>query len=333
MLINLAFIKAANGLFYFALDYIAALKDVTSTILVRSPELAETLRARFPEAPVRVAGPLQAAKAVRAAARRGEMIFTPSSHPIPGVDRQLVVLHDSYPFDGAKGAAKAALFFLVMRTSRAVAGHINVCDARTFLLKGGLDVARLRATPNHLAPPESEPLQGPLILTERPVIGLFGTDSPKKNYGLLFAAVESHPACSQVAFRLYGQPNAYISGIMSAFPKLDIALTNSRDVELEAFIRSVDIVASAATREGFSRPLALALSLGVPCWIVDAPVYREFYGQAASFHADVSVLGAALMTLAPRASVDRPVFAMPEHLDRDFRACIAWLKNEDARRQ
>ncbi|WP_448665247.1 glycosyltransferase (plasmid) [Sphingomonas sp. CJ20] len=332
MLINLAFIKATNGLFYFALDYIAALEDTKPTILVRTAAIADALRGRFPNAATRVMGPLGAARAVLAASRRGEMVFTPSSHPIPGADRQLVVVHDSYPFDGARGVIKAALFFLALRTSRASAGYINLCDARAFLDRGKLRPARLRSTPNHMSPPQGQPFSGPLEIQERTVVGLFGTDSPKKNYDIFFAAVSKRAAFSRLAFRLYGQPNLYIAGIMSAFPDLDISVTDSREIGLEPFLRAIDVVACAATREGFSRPMALALALGIPCWIVDAPVFREFYGRDATFHADVDALGAALAALAPGAHIDRPAFAMPARLEREFSDCIAWLKTEDTHR-
>lgn len=329
MLINLAFIKAANGLFYFALDYVAALEVTTSAILVRTPTLAAAVRRRFPSAPVRVEGPWQAARAALAASRRGEMVFTPSSHPVPWCDRQLVVMHDSFPFEGAKGRFKAGLFFLAMRTSRAAAGYINVSDARTFLMRGGLSPERLVASPNRMAPPVAAPLRGSLAVSQRPVIGLFGTDSPKKNYDRLFAAVACRPSAVRTAFRLYGQPNDYAARIIAAFPLLDIAVSDSGAVELDAFVRSVDLVASAATREGFGRPMALALASGVPAWIVDAPVFREFYGGAATFHADPEALGTAIAALAPGMALPRPTFALPEAAERDFHQCVAWLTARD----
>lgn len=336
MLINLAFIKATNGLFYFALDYIQALEATTSAILVRTPALAAAVQRRFPAVSVRVAGPWQAARMVWAASRRGEMVFTPSSHPIPWCDRQMVVLHDSFPFDGAKGRVKATLFFLALRSSQAAAGYINISDARAFLQCGGLPLERLVSSPNWMAPPAQAPLHGPLIVSERPVIGLFGTDSPKKNYDLLFAAVAAHVSprapSSRAAFRLYGQSNVYASRIMAAFPQLDIAITDSSTVDLDAFVRSVDFVAAAATREGFGRPMALALASGVPAWIVDAPVFREFYGQAATFHADPAALGVAIALLSPGIALPRPAFALPEAATRDFNQCIAWLTARDTYR-
>lgn len=332
MLINLAFIKSSNGLFYFALDYIAALEDAVDLVLARTPALAAAVRQRFPAIPVRVTMPLQAARIAWSASRRGEMVFTPSPHPIPWCSRQMVVVHDTFPFEGAKGAGKATLFFSAMRTSRAVAGYINQSDARAFLVRGRLDLGRLISSPNRMQGSRAEPLQGGVELGEQLVVGLFGTDSAKKNYDQLFAAIADHAHVSRARFRLYGQANDYASRIIAGFPQFDIQLANSDAIDLETFVRSVDIVASAATREGFSRPMALALSLGIPCWIVDAPVFREFYGETATFHAGVRELGGAIARIAPKRVLPRPIFTLPERIERDFLECIAWLKMQDVHR-
>lgn len=329
MIINLAFIKAVNGLFYFALDYMAALEAETSTVLVRSPALAAAVRARFPDAPVRIMRPLHAARMVWAASLRGEMVFTPTPHPIPWVRRQMVVVHDTYPFEGSRGALKAKLFFLAMQSAHIAAGHINVSDGRTFLLQGGIDPARLMGSPNRMARPATPAMQGALLVSDRPTIGLFGTDSPKKNYEPFFREILRSAPKVPLSFRLYGQNNPYIAGIIAEFSALDIQVVTSDEMDLETFVRSVDILASAATREGFSRPMALALSLGVPCWAVEAPVFREFYGLAVTFHAGVAELADALCTLVPGMKIQRPVFTLPDWIERDFQHCIEWLKIQD----
>jgi glycosyltransferase involved in cell wall biosynthesis len=168
-------------------------------------------------------------------------------------------------------------------------------------------------------------------VSKRPVIGLFGTDSPKKNYHRLFTAVEEHASArtSYPAIRLYGQLNEYAARITAAFPQLDIAVTDSGIVDLDDFIQSVDLVVSAATREGFGRPMALALAAGVPTWIVDAPVFREFYGDAATFFSSPETLGTAIATLTPGTALTRPTFALPEAATRDFDQCVAWLTAQD----
>jgi hypothetical protein len=332
MLINLAFIKAANGLFYYALDYVAALEAATSVVLVRTPLLAAAVRQRFPSLPLRVVQPFGAARAVVAAARSGEVVFTPSSHPIPFGGRQLVVMHDSFPFDGLKGRIKAALFFLAMRTSQAIAGYINVSDARSFLERGGLPAERMISAPNRIALPPPAVPNGKLRLPDHPVIGLFGTDCPKKNYERLFASIVPQAGARRLRFRLYGQPNAYAARIIATYSHIDIEVTDSAITGLDLFLSSIDLVASAATREGFGRPTALALARGVPCWLVDAPVYREFFSEAATLHPDVEALGAALATLQPGRELVRPTFAMQDEVEHDFRRCIAWLLEEDSGR-
>lgn len=332
MLINLAFIKAVNGLFYFAMDYLAELEEEVSAVLVRSPVIATAVRQRFPSTTVVIVGPRQAALTVWATARRGEMVFTPSPHPIPWCSRQMVVVHDTFPFEGRVGAFKAALFFLSMRTSGAKAGYINESDARTFLLKGGLDTARMLPSPNRMAFSSAAAPKEKIVLSDQPVIGLFGTDSSKKNYEQLFAEVAARAPRTRLKFRIYGQWNNYIANIISRFPDLDIGLISSSDIGIEQFLRSLDLVASAAMREGFSRPTALALSLGIPCWIVDAPVFKEFYGEAAAFHRSIGSLGGALAALGQGVVLERPAFALPDMLEQNFQRCAAWLRGEDTRR-
>lgn len=331
MIINLAFIKATNGLFYYALDYIAALDDIISVILVRTSEQAEVLRGHAPASNVRIVTPWQAATATHAASRRGEMTFTPSSHPIPGCAHQMVVVHDTFPFEGRKGALKAAMFLFAMRSCGAHAGYINRCDARAFLIRGGMSEARIRSAPNHMTLPEQR-AAGSLTLSEQVSIGLFGTDSLKKNYSALFDALSVSPVAKRLRLILFGQPNAYVDELIDQFPMLAISVCDSRERDLNAFVESVDLLASAATREGFSRPIAAALAGGVPCWIVDAPVFREFYGEAATFYDDVEELAAALLALTPGSLIDRPHYRLPPALDEDFRACVAWLREQDLKR-
>lgn len=329
MLINLAFIKAVNGLFYYAMDYLADLGGSARLVLVRSPEMAAAVAEHFPHLPVQVVSGLGIARAVKAADQRREMVFTPSPHPIPWCDNQLVVVHDSFPFEGAKGKAKALLFAAAMRTSRAMAGFINVSDARAFLLGLGLDPARLVAAPNKLALPAVDGLGAPARWSERAIVGLFGTDSPKKNYDRLFAAFQGQDAHSRPAFRLYGQPNPYFDAIRGRFARLDIELVDSRAHGLQTFVAGLDLAASAATREGFSRPVALALALGVPTWLVEAPVYREFYNGSATFWDTPERLGRAIAELAPGTMLPRPSFAPPPTLRSAQESAVAWLISRD----
>lgn len=331
MLINLSFIKAVNGLFYFALDYIEELQDIVSTVLVRSPELATAVSAQFPSLSVRVANSRQAARAIWSAARRREMTFTPSSHPIPWAKRQLVVVHDTFPFEGLRGRAKAALFFCSTYTSGATVGYVNRSDSGAFLSTGGLTGDRVLFTPNRPSAPRVTSLAGSFRLPARPVIGLLGTDSPKKNYDALFQQITEMSSCPPLDFRLYGKLNEYASNLVERFPLLGLTIIDSQSQEIEEFLCSVDIVVSAATREGYSRPTAMALSRGVPCWVVDAPVFQEFYRNAATFFRSGKDLAQALLH-APQSTIMRPERPPSNELDVAFLRAVAWLRNRDGAR-
>ena len=326
MLINLSFVKASNGLFYFALDYIAELLDDITIVLVRTPEMKQEVQRRFTGLKVDIAGSFSAALRVRRAAAAGEMVFTPSSHPIPWCDRQLVILHDTYPFRGIRGRVKKHLFLQSLGTSSARVGYVNKADSRHFLELADLPDERLVSAPNRISVPSRMRNDPAVTPSSPPIVGLFGTDSPKKNYDSLFAAILKVSPSPRLRIMLYGQGNSYVAALIRDHEQLDISIINSSDVGLETFVNSVDLVASAATAEGFSRPVALGLASGSPAWLVESPVIREYYDVAAGFFPDPQALGEALSRLSEGTPLARPVFDLPDWIERDFRACVTLLK-------
>ena len=329
VIFNLGFIKAPNGLFHFSMDYLAALEGFVDRVLVRSPPLAAAVQARFPWASPEVVTGVQAFLVGRKAARRGTMVFTPSSHPVPWCDRQLIVLHDTFPFRGRRGTLKALLFRLSLHTSTCRIGFVNRSDARAYLIAAGIAGERLISTPNRMTLPSRRPQGGAIRLSQAPVIGLFGTDSPKKNYEALFCDIVRNEPTVLLDIRLYGQRNDYADALVRDFPTLGISITDSSQVAIEGFIESIELVASAATSEGFSRPTALALATGVPAWVVDSPVYREFYNGAAVFHENTMALAKALSRLEPDALLTRPHFCLSEQVEIDFQQALALLRYTD----
>lgn len=329
MLINLAFIKTSNGLFYYALSYIEELGDMISEIIVRSRELKLIIQDKFPDMKVRVVDSFSLIKILLAARRNRELVFTPSSHPFPFLDNQLVVVHDSFPFDGLVGSIKRKLFFLSLSTSSAYVGYVNRSDARVFILDGGISDDRTRSMPNSFRTNDIKISNSRREIVHPVIIGLVGTDSHKKNYGKLFSEFILRGSCQQVKFRILGHMNEYVRDVLKEFQEIDINFTDVRHVELDDFLNEVDIVVSVSTREGFNRPLARALSLGIPSWVVDAPIYREFYDGAVTVFNDVSTLCDALMALKPGEVIPRPSFSLPIEVSSDFNNSIAWLKCQE----
>lgn len=293
---NLFHIKSTNGLFYYGLDYLRESSELVRAVLVR-PELAAAAREQLPGKEVIACTLARYLAEIGMAVRHGDLIFTPSSHPLPGLSRQWIVMHDAYPFEtGRLSALKRWLLRLSLASSSCKTGYINRSDAKPFLASLGVAGDRLVFAPNKFPPPP-----GPGSARDRRdaqatiLVGLLGTDSPKKNYELLFAAVRQQGTDSQLKFRVYGHDTPYLREILATFPEIDIELVRSDLTSLTAFMSSVDLLASAAEKEGFGRPIATALLMGLPVYLLDRPVFREFFSRGAVFHPDVNRLAQALV--------------------------------------
>ena len=202
----------------------------------------------------------------------------------------MLVLHDTYPFKGGIGRVKERLFVVSALTSRCLLAYINTADGLAFYRQHGFDPNRLVFAPNrfpgvvaehHSKRPAGEP---------RLIIGLVGTDSPKKNYPALLSAIQRLGKSQDVVFEVYGHATDYFRTLLNGFPDLVIRLVESDRVSISDFLAGVDVLVSVATNEGFGRPIAGALQSGVPCYLIDNPVFREFFDGAAYFSLNVDTL-------------------------------------------
>lgn len=323
IVINLWFIKHSNGLFHYGLDYAEALGEAVDAIWVRDDALAVAVRRRLPQVCVRLLSPRTLGTGLIGVAMRRALLFTPSSHPVAFVRRQVVVVHDSFPFTGRVGRVKLALFRTALAVSGATAGYINHADAEAFLARCGVPAARRRFLPNRIG--IAAPRAGPRAAESRDiVIGLFGSDSPKKNYDALFAAAMAVPPARPFLWRIFGHANDYTDRLRRDHPALAIEVIESDRMTMEAFVADLDVAVSVAEGEGFARPVALSLMCGVPTLLLDTPVFREFYAGSAELFGTVP----ALVDAIP-ARIDDPApprFARAAGLREDFAAAVEWLR-------
>lgn len=298
---NFFHIKSTNGLFFYGLDYLRDHLDLIRMVLVR-PTLERPVQELLPGVEVVACTTGRYLKEAIKASWCGDLLYTPTSHPLPGIDRQWIVLHDAYPFKvGPRSALKLRLLRWSLSLSRCRVGYINRSDARPFVASLGVPAQRMVFAPNRFPVPARREVR-PASPDGVTVIGLLGSDSAKKNYERLFEAVRRAGQAQRLSFRIYGHDTAYFRDTRALFPELRIELARSDDESLDAFLNHVDVLASAAEQEGFGRPIASALLAGMSVHLLDRPVFREFFAGGAQFHADIN----ALVNALPRDAGNAP---------------------------
>ena len=316
MVFNFWHIKRTNGLYYYGLDYLNALSHsgVSVKLLIRDGFYVNP--ALIPESVTVVyCGFWSFLRHIFTTAWSGCYIYTPTPHPFPFINRQLVVLHDLYPFSGGKGRLKQLLFLLSARVSRCHLAYINHSDVYRFYIDAGLPTDKLLYAPNSYPQVSSSARSvSPVVAHKQRKlrVGLVGTDSAKKNYATLFAsALRIAGDCFQLPmFVIYGHQTDYIQSVQSEFPKIEQTLISSDDIDMVAFLSQIDVLVSVAEGEGFGRPIATALGLGVHCLLLDVPVFREFFVGGATFYPSIDELMRKLLSLSIDA-VQTPVHFVP----------------------
>ena len=287
-------IKSSNGLFFYGLDYVRENLDLVRKVLVR-PSLERRTKEVLPSIEVVACSANRFLREAMLASWRSDLLFTPTSHPLPGINHQWIILHDAYPFEvGPMATLKRRLLQLSLSLSRCKVGYINRSYAQPFVAKLGVPTERMVFAPNRFPEPARRvsPLASRVGTT---TVGLLGTDSAKKNYDQLFSAVRLANLSGRLAFRVLGHENAYFNNLRVQFPEFQIELVRSDDASIDNFMSSVDVLVSAAEQEGFGRPIASALLAGLPVELLDRPVFREFFNGGARFHADIGALVQSLI--------------------------------------
>lgn len=321
------FIKRSNGLFHYGLDYASSLGRGIREVWVRNAEMAMTANQRLPGVDVRIVRMRGLLSGLARASRNSDLVFTPSSHPIVLISRQVVVVHDSFPFMGPRGTIKLALFRIALILSGALVAYVNRADSYRFLCSIGLADERMHYLPNHIPSPHREQDAHPAYLRDNLVVGLFGSDSPKKNYHNLFVSFEAalQHRSLPVIWRIYGHVNAYTDELQARFSNLVIEVVRSDELTITDFLSSIDLAVSGALGEGFARPIAAALLIGIPTMLIDTPVFREFYADSAELFGTMDALTEAIAALRSGQRLERSHLACGLVLRKDFSDAVAWL--------
>ena len=300
---NLYFLKETNGMYYYCRDYMAS--TTAQSVIIAKPRLANKIRGDWQNwrkniELVEVGNVASLALLAYLYASTRAFIFTPTPHPmpIPGI-KQLIVVHDDYPFKGSHLAKlKRFMLAIALRVSNSKVGYINKSCAKGFAET--LVPGKLKDTyymPN--AWPSGEPAAAEkLSVQDRKIIlGMTGTDSLKKRHELIIREIIRQGKSQRYYFKIYGHANDYTRLIEREFKgKVEIEIVDSDKTSLAQYLATIDAIACASLGEGFSRPIAYALTQGIKCYLLSDAVFEEFYGEISSLHDSVSDLVNALIT-------------------------------------
>ena len=292
MLINLYPIKNANGLLWYSFDYLRQAPPGI-TIICRKEQVS-LIKSQAPRANVIACNLWIALKTIAINWLNCEKLIAFTPHPVPFYKKQIVIVHDDFPFTGRGSRAKIFLFWLAAATSRCKIGYINKSNAERFIDSVGLQKNQKFYIPNRS--PQTLKNNNNRVSQPGPykTIGLFGSDSPKKQYDLLFASAQRLNKLESYSFKIYGTENAYTKSLKAAFPAARVEVIESSNMPMQEFLEQIDLAVSCSAGEGFGRPLAMALSLGTPTFLVESETFREFFDNSAIFYPVIDDLWNAL---------------------------------------
>lgn len=256
-----------NGMYYHALDYIYDLETRVTVIL--NKKYFKSVPKELQGHDVKILNFVD--YLIYSFSYRNEKFITPTPHPIPWLKNQIIILHDVYPFKGRIGSVKKSLIKISYLMNRYEIGIVNRSILLPFL--NSLRYSRRYFfLPNKVEILERTKNTSPKKNIER--IGLFGADSEKKNYHILF----DHTA-ADLQYFIYGKTTNYTEYLVRRYHELDINVVDSSLTTVEGFLSLVDCVVSVSTEEGFGRLNLLSIQKGVPVILLESPVTREFYQE------------------------------------------------------
>lgn len=329
LIFNLWHIKRTNGLYFYAIDYI---KDISSAgVVIVNDSIYSKVLDDLPKHNIIRVSFWGLLKLHLQALINLEYIFTPTSHPIPFLSNQIIVIHDDYPFIGLKGAVKKVLLKISLLSSRCKVACINNTTSVSVIKSSETLMSRRVFLPNK-APDSSfcnsiyQSRLSKVVSSKPPVIGLFGTDSPKKNYEKLFSALRS-VYCKEnyPEFIIYGHDTEYFKYIFDSFP--DFCISLYRGDSMDAFLIEIDAVVSVASNEGFCRPVAISVASGIPCFLLRTPVFEEFYNDVAVFSESINEIAILLLDIGLYQRQRRNKNKFIENMNFNYYSGVDFLKS------
>jgi hypothetical protein len=277
VVVNLFGLKQTNGMYFYALDYMKHIDEIDKVIVNKHlySKLQSSERCRY-----KCCNFFEMLIELVSCIFKGKFIYTPTSHPIPFYNKQLVIIHDIYPFQhGRLAKIKKVLFDFGVFTSRSSVGYINKSEVLPYIKKNKCVSGETLFLPNLIPEVDNIIFSPKMKKCGEIAIGLIGSDSNKKNYHLLCQKLLDHGCEKNLKLIIYGHSNYYTDSLISSFPSVDINVIQSDSQSLSKFFSLLDVVVSVAEGEGFGRPLSSAIAVGIPCYLISNPINNEFFSS------------------------------------------------------
>ena len=265
------------------------------------------------------------------AARRSKLLLSPANMA-PLVGRgNVVVIHDVAPFHepdwfgrGYGAWHRAAIPRIARRARLVIVPSEFVRDELVELL--GLDPERVRAiapgvSPALADPPAAEPVLRRLGL-DQPYVLALGTDSPRKNMGLL-DRIAPALADAGVGVAIAGSGRSYLPAAARGSAR---RLGYVPDADLPALYAGAAAFAMPSLYEGFGLPCVEAMAAGTPVVAADRAALPEACGGAALL-VDPDDADAFAAALIRAAGADRERLAVA---GRARAAGLSWARSAES---
>lgn len=213
-------------------------------------------------------------------------IFTPSPHPLPFINNQNIVIHDSYSFirKNMINFLKYYLLKFCLLFSKTNIIYINNQDSYSFSKRISRFFLIEKKINLFYIPNKIRKINGLERFRNCKknyfCIGLSGSDSEKKNYESFIKELSKFKI-KNLEIIIFGFKNKYTIELEKISP-YKIKIIDSSKNKINIFLENINCIVNVSKEEGFCRPIAYANSASIPLLTIDTPVMREFYDNKSS---------------------------------------------------